>query len=80
MVPGRTWRLAELEEKWLKSASHLEVLREQMTLKESEYLASVQTYEAHDKHVHELEAVHREAKTLLRSPVPSVHHLIAGER
>ena len=37
VVPGRTRRLAELEGKWLKAASHLEVLREQMTRKEQEY-------------------------------------------
>ena len=80
VVPGRTRRLAELGEKWLKSASHLEVLREQMTRKESEYLASVQRYEAHDKHVQELEAEYREAKTLLRSPVPSVHPFHCGRR
>ena len=61
MVPGRTRRLAELEEKWLKAASHSEVLCEQMTRKEQEYLASVERFETQ---VQSLEKGYREAKTL----------------
>ena len=38
VVPARTRRVAELEEKWLKSASHLENLRERMTRKEQDYV------------------------------------------
>ena len=34
VVPARTRRVAELEEKWLRSASHLENLREQTKRKE----------------------------------------------
>ena len=37
VVPARTRPVAELEEKWLQSASHLENLREQMTRKEYDY-------------------------------------------
>ena len=70
MVPGRTRRLAELEEKWLKAASHSEVLREQMTRKEQKYLASAKRFETQ---VQSLEKEFWEAKTLSRSPGPSVH-------
>ena len=73
VVPGRTRRLAELEEKWLKAASQLEVVREQMTRKEQEYLASVERFETHGMQVQSLEVEYNEAKTLSRSPVPSVH-------
>ena len=73
VVPGRTRRLAELEEKWLKATSHLEVLREQMTRKEHEYLASVEKFETHGKQVQSLEEEYGVAKTLLRSQAPSVH-------
>ena len=55
VVPGRARRHAELEEKWFKAASHLEVLREQMTRKEHEYLAGVEKFEPHGKQVRSLE-------------------------
>ena len=74
VVLGRGRRLAELEEQWLSAASHSDVLCEQMTRKEQEYLASVQRFEVHQKQVDELEAEYREAKILLRSPVHSVPH------
>ena len=73
VVPARTRRVVELEEKWLKSASHLENLREQMTRKEQDYLASVSRIEEHEKLVQKLEAEYREAKNLSVTPVPSVH-------
>ena len=73
VVPARTRWVAELEEKWLKSASHLENLREQMTRKEQDYLASMAWFEEHEKLVLRLEAEYREAKNLLVTPVPSVH-------
>ena len=73
VVPARTRRVAELEEKWLKSASHLENLREQMTRKEQDYIASMSRFEEHEKVVEKLEAEYREAKNLLVTPVPSVH-------
>ena len=82
VVPARTRRVAELEEKWLKSASHLENLREQMTRKEQDYLASMSRFEEHEKVVLKLEAEYREAKTLLVTPVPSDHSDVgsAGEK
>ena len=73
VVPARTRRVAELEEKWLKSASHLENLREQMTRKEHDYIASMSQFEEHEKLVQKLEAEYREAKNLLVTLVPSVH-------
>ena len=73
VVPARTRRVAELEEKWLKSVSHLENLREQMTRKEQDYIASMSRFEEHEKVVEKLEADYREAKNLLVTPVPSVH-------
>ena len=73
VVPARTRRVAEMEEKWLKSASHLENLREQMTRKEQEYLASLARFEEQEKVVVKLEAEYREAKNLLVTPVPSDH-------
>ena len=82
VVPARTRRVAEMEEKWLTSASHLENLREQMTRKEQEYLASLSRFEEHEKVVLKLEAEYREAKTLLVTPVPSDHSDVgsAGEK
>ena len=82
VVPARTRHVAELEGKWLKSASHLETLREQMNKKEHDYLASVSRYEAHNTLVFKLETEFREAKSLLVSPVPSVHSDVgsAGEK
>ena len=68
-----TRRVAELEEKWLKSASHLENLREQTKRKEQDYLASMARFEEHEKLVLRLEAEYREAKNLLVTPVPSDH-------
>ena len=62
----------------MKAASHLEVLREQMTREESEYLARVQMFETDEIQVQSLEVKCREAKTLLRSPVPSVHQSNGG--
>ena len=62
VVPARTRRVAEMEEKWLESASHLENLREQMTRKEQEYLASMARFEEQEKVVQKLEAEYREAK------------------
>ena len=50
--------------KWLKAASHLESLLEQMTRNEKEYLAGVQRSEGHQKQVGELEAEYKEAKKL----------------
>ena len=73
VVPARTRRVAELEEKWLKSASHLENLREQTKRKEQDYLASLTRFDEHEKVVLKLEAEYREAKTLLVTPVPSDH-------
>ena len=73
VVPARTRRVAEMEEKWLKAASHLENLREQSTKKEQEYLASLGRFEEQKKVVEKLEAEYREAKTLLVTPVPSDH-------
>ena len=73
VVPARTRWVAELEEKWLKSASHLENFREQTTRKEQDYLASMSRFEEHEKLVLKLEAEYREAKNLLVTPVPSVH-------
>ena len=49
VVPARTRRVEEMEEKWLKSASHLENLREQMTRKEQEYLASMSRFEEQEE-------------------------------
>ena len=59
VVPARTRRVAELEEKWLKSASHLENLREQMTRKEQDFFASMSRFEEHEKVVEKLEAEYR---------------------
>ena len=73
VVPAPTRLVAELEEKWLKSASHLENLREQMTRKEQDYIASMSRSEEHEKLVEKLEAEYREAKNLLVTPVPSDH-------
>ena len=73
VVPARTRRVAELEEKWLKSASHLENLREQMTRKEQDYLAIMARFEEHEKLVLRLETEYREAKNILVTPVPSDH-------
>ena len=82
VVPARTRRVPELEEKWLKSASHLENLRKQMTRKEQDYLASMSRFEEHEKVVLKLEGEYREAKTLLVTPVPSDHSDVgsAGEK
>ena len=80
VVPARTRRVAELEEKWLKSASHLENLREQTKRKEQDYLASMDRFEEHEKLVLRLEAEYREAKNLLVvTPVPSDHSDALGE-
>ena len=73
VVPARTRRVAELGEKWLKSASHLENLREQTKRKEQDYLASMARFEEHEKLVLRLDAEYREAKNLLVTPVPSDH-------
>ena len=49
-----------------------------MTRKEHDYLASIQRFETHEKQVQSLEAECREAKKLLRSPVPSVQQSNGG--
>ena len=73
VVLARTRRVTELEEKWLKSASHLENLREQTKRKEQDHLSSMARFEEHEKLVLGLEAEYREAKHLLVTPVPSDH-------
>ena len=69
VVPARTRRVAEMEKKWLKSASHLEILREQTKRKEHDFFASLTRFEEHEKVVLKL-VLHLCPRIILMGGVP----------